>query len=96
MSVGGRVVETIVLDDRVWVNTVDDPRGRNQCAIYVERTPESRTISPGDVVWWQGAWAFWTPVLTTKERPFVERKLKRIGFSGVPKPVTQETNDDGR
>jgi hypothetical protein len=79
MSVGGKVLETIVLSDRVWVNTIDDG---HECAIYIMRTPESRSISEGDTVWWQGKHAFWTP----KGRPFRDRELLRIGFSGVRRP----------
>lgn len=92
MSVGGRVVETIVLPDRVWVNTDDsrDEHRPNLCAIYVERTPESRTIAPGDCVWWQGERAFWTPRSIGADVPFVDRKLKRIGFSGVNRPSRGE------
>ena len=80
MSVGGEVVETIVLDDRVWVNTTDDG---DECAIYVERNPESRTITEGDYMWWHGRWAFWTP----RNRAFFDRALARIGYSGVGRPA---------
>lgn len=87
MSVGGRVVETIVLPDKVWVNTRDGSE-RRTCAIYVERTAESRTISEGDSVWWQGGTAFWTPRSLGDDPPFSDKKLRRIGFSGVPRPLT--------
>lgn len=93
MSVGGKVVETIVLPDKVWVNTHDGASGCKRmdckghtCAIYVERTVESRSISEGDTVWWQGQWAFWTPANAV----FHERKLKRIGFSGVSRPASTD------
>jgi hypothetical protein len=85
MSVGGKVVETIVLDEKVWVNTKDGPY-KSTTAIYVERTAESRSISEGDTVWWQGQWAFWTPA----NGPFEDRKLKRIGFSGVKRPEVEK------
>lgn len=80
MSVGGKVIETIVLDDKVWVNTLDK---RDECAIYVERTPEARTIGEGDSLWWQGDWAFWTPT----NRAFEDHRIKRVGFSGVKRPL---------
>lgn len=86
MSVGGKVVETIVLEDRVWINTSDDG---DECAIYVERTPESRTISEGDSLWWQSGWAFWTP----RNRAFEDRRLNRIGASGVSRPTREEHHD---
>jgi hypothetical protein len=79
VSVGGKVVETIVLADKVWVNA--DDQG-DKCAIYVERTPESRTISEGDSLWWHGHAAFWTP----SNHAFEDRRLNRVGFSGVSRP----------
>lgn len=86
MSVGGRVVETIVLEDRVWVNT-EEPASGDLCAIYVERTPESRTIGEGDSLWWQGRTAYWTPT----NRAFEDMELERIGFSGVSRPEPEPT-----
>jgi len=80
MSVGGKVLETLVLRDRVWVNTFD---GDSECAIYVELTPESRTITAGDSLWWQAAKAFWTPRSIGGAMPFTDRSLERIGFSGI-------------
>lgn len=78
MSVGGIVVGTRVLDDRVWVATTEReyPNDEPTC-IYVERTPASRTISEGDSLWWQGRWAFWTP----SNRAFTDMRLRKIGFS---------------
>ncbi|HEY7766785.1 hypothetical protein [Longimicrobium sp.] len=77
------MIETIVLDDRVWVNT-REPNHGDECAIYVERTPESRTINEGDSLWWQSGWAFWTP----SNGAFEDRRLNRIGCSGVARPDT--------
>jgi hypothetical protein len=99
--VGGKVIETILLDDRIWVNC----RGTgsehlDECAIYVERTPESESVSDGDSIWWQSQWAFWTPIQRGDIRPFHDKKLRRIGFSGVrrPEPVRtpseRETGED--
>ena len=91
MSIGGKVVETIVLPEKVWVNTRDTDYGPRErtVAIYVERTPESRSISVGDIIWWQGDTAFWTPRSLGNNPPFVEKKLKRVGFSGVPRPILE-------
>jgi hypothetical protein len=47
--VGGEVVETIVLDDKVWINCIDD--SNSTCAIYVENTAKARAVSIGDKVW---------------------------------------------
>ncbi len=89
MSVGGKVIETLVLADKVWVNTSDHG---DECAIYVERTPESRTIGEGDSVWWQGERAFWTP----RNRAFRDRPLQRIGCSGVSRPTASASDRGAR
>lgn len=96
--VGGKVIETIALKDRVWINC----RDRNDtCAIYVRKTAKARAVSEGDTVWWQGGWALWTPACNKKKtcnhthhyscsRAGVDYdiKLERIGFSGVSRPDT--------
>lgn len=88
MSVGGTVIETVTSGDLVWINTKEKPEYRSECAICVENTPEARAVSKGDIVWWQGALAFWTPKDRQGKRVGpVEVKLKRRGFSGVSRPV---------
>lgn len=76
MSIGGKVIEVVRVDERLWVNTVDS--SREECAIYV---PSAFSVGVGDKVWWQGSTAFWTRPEEGKER-----KIPRIGFSGVPRP----------
>jgi hypothetical protein len=95
--VGGTVVETIIVpvqvetdvdcvrfglerEARVWVNVRD--RG-DECAVFVADSPEARSISEGDTLWWQGGKVFWTP----KSRAFADKPLRRIGCSGVARPV---------
>ncbi len=79
MSVGGKVIDHKIFDEKVYINTDDG----SQCAIYVERDANSEKVQSGDIVWWQGDRAFWT----TKDRKSqVETVLKRRGFSGVPYP----------
>jgi hypothetical protein len=91
MSVGGTVIETIVTGDLVWINTKEKPEYRSECAIYVENTPEARSVSEGDIVWWQGQWAMWTPKDSTgRTIGPVEVKLKRRGFSGVARPAKEQ------
>ena len=79
--IGGLVIETIVLANRVWINYAER-QSRSQCAIYVERTPASEKVRLGDMLWWQGAYAMWTPL----DKRFIEKKLLRIGSSGVNRP----------
>lgn len=66
-------------------NTFDDGR---ECAVYVQRSPASRSISEGDSLWWQGQSAYWTP----KNRAFEDLRLGRIGCSGVSRPATGGEN----
>ena len=79
--IGGLVIEAIILPNKVWVNCAEK-QSRSQCAIYVERNGDSESILIGDIVWWQGNRAMWTPV----DKRFVEKEIKRIGFSGVNRP----------
>ena len=82
----GKVIETVVVKDKVWVNCRDEHG--SECAIYVQNTPKARSISDGDSFWWQSDRAYWTP----KDRAgrLIGSKsdiiLKRIGFSGVKRP----------
>lgn len=80
--IGGLVIETVILPDKVWVNTAER-QSTSKCAIYVERSVFAEQIRIGDIIWWQGGFAMWTPV----SKKFVEKKLKRIGFSGVNRPI---------
>lgn len=83
--VGGIVIETITLPDRIWVNCREVVNGRsirNECAIYVERNVQSEAIRVGDNVWWQGSFAMWTP----RDRSFTDVKIPRRGYSGVRRP----------
>lgn len=94
--IGGKVIETIVLPDKVWVNCKERPEYSTTCAIYVENDARARCISEGDVVWWQGGRAMWTPRRNNRANSGgkcgrdYDIQLKRIGFSGVnrPEPVT--------
>lgn len=90
--IGGLVLETIILPDRVWVNC-GERQSSSQCAIYVKRTPESERIMLGDKLWWQGGFAIWTPAThlqgTGKQGKDYEVKIPRIGFSGASRPEEQ-------
>lgn len=86
--VGGKVHETIVLEDRVWIRAVD---GRSTCAIYVERTAQARCVSEGDGIWWQGEFAMWTPKKANrlgKTGVDYDIFLRRVGTSGIKRPTT--------
>jgi hypothetical protein len=89
--VGGKVIETIILNDEVWVNARDNypPRKPDECAIYVERNSDSERIAVGDSIWWQGGWAMWTPA----SREFADRKIPRASYSGVGRPEGHDVLD---
>lgn len=81
--VGGKVEETIKLEDKVWVNCRGTGIERKEtCAVYVERNADAEAIKPGDSFWWQGGNAYWTPA----DRSRVEVKIERRSYSGVNRP----------
>jgi hypothetical protein len=99
--IGGTVIETITLEDRVWINCRGE-RGESSttCAIFVKKTAKSRSVSEGDAVWWQSGLAMWTPSFNrvktcTHKHHFsclkcgkdYDIKLERVGYSGVARPV---------
>lgn len=91
--IGGIVLETIVQERRVWVNTVEREECSNsKCAVYVERSANSERIKPGDSLWWQGGFAMWTPYENkgktgNKSGVDYDIRIPKIGFSGVGKPT---------
>jgi hypothetical protein len=98
--IGGIVTQTLRQPEgRVWVECEEEQSSR-KCAIYLERTVQAEMIMPGDSIWWQGGYAFWTPFNnrpgTTKTREQWNKlrsgkdydiRIKRIGFSGAAKPT---------
>jgi hypothetical protein len=99
--VGGKVIETITLEDRVWVNVKDThPPQKNTCAVYIERNINSEQIAVGDSLWWQSDKAFWTPAANSaeacnhREHITCEQKcgvdydiaIPRLSYSGVNRP----------
>jgi hypothetical protein len=90
--IGGKVIETIVCGNKVWINCQEyletcDKLLNYTCAIYVENTPASRSVSEGDIVWWQGDRAMWTARdRNNKTIGKADTVLKKIGFSGVSRP----------
>jgi hypothetical protein len=81
MSVGGRIIENTLhtfTDDgksytrrRLW--TVD--RQGDECAVFVEDTPEAASLKPGETAWWQSG------IIYARDDTL---KLKKIGFSFDP------------
>lgn len=86
MSVGGKVIEVVPYLKGVWINTKENPSYNNTVAINVATSADSLSIRPGDKIWWQGNWAYWTK----EDESIVEKRLERIGFSGVGRPKAEE------
>ena len=84
MSVGGKAIEIIPVQGKIWVNTYD---GHDECAIYVKPTAEARCVEVGDSFWWQGGFAYWTPKKHVNGPGACDIKIPRIGGSGVSRPV---------
>lgn len=74
----GRVIDTLDHGSAVSVLVVgmDEDRGE-RVTLYLERSNESRSVSPGDRLRWQGMFVWWTP----KKAPFTDWPLYRVGTS---------------
>jgi hypothetical protein len=81
--VGGKVVEIVGCEDKIWLDCVDV---HDHGSIYVEKDAKARAIIEGDTVWWQGNKAYWTPAVmedSDKKRCGIDYDipLVKIGFS---------------
>lgn len=105
--VGGRVIQIaevkwdgshrLFLDCREQVWSSEKQRQvptKQTCAIFVEPDERTAYVEIGDMVWWQGGTAFWTPRDRSDEVQMalalalgitdpVEVHLRKIGSSGV-------------
>ena len=90
--VGGRIIEVIKLEEKIWINTVSRTDLDDRCAIYVERTAESEKVKPNDKLWWQGSIAYWTAMENGEIRGRIEVELKKVSGSGVPRPSIEATS----
>lgn len=91
--VGGRVVEVIKLEKNRWWINCGGTRGeyRETCAIYLD--PGEADIAPGDMLWWQGAYAMWTAYTRGVAGKKHDVRLKRIGYSGVSRPKKEDAHE---
>lgn len=85
---GGKVIETIVLDNRVWINCQDE-HSEETCAIYVARTDMARCVSERDTVHWSGLYCYWTARERVGGRVIgkPDVPLKLIGGAGAARPI---------
>lgn len=80
--VGGKIIENAIhtFDDegqsytrrRLWCM---DSRG-DECAVFVEDTPDAASLQPGETCWWQSG------IIYARNDTL---KLKKIGFSHDPR-----------
>lgn len=93
--IGGKVLETITLRDRIWVNCQCQVYG-DIAAVFVQKTVHARCISEGDALWWQADSCYWTPACNMNHMAFLvggeqfDIKIPKIGFSGMPRPEHPE------
>jgi len=105
--VGGTVIEVVPEAGRVWLNVRDIYHPNDTCAVYVERNPQSVLITPGDALWWQGGFCYWTPQAnraegcehrehaTCLQKAGVDYDIPvpRVSYSGVGRPEGHDIFD---
>lgn len=90
--VGGTVIENVIcrssgtglLRRRLWCA---DRRSTDECAVFAD-VEEAEDVRVGDWIWWQGGKIYWTRYPngdSSQEPEFVEREIRKIGFSFDPR-----------
>lgn len=77
----GGVIEAVTPRGNAWRIVVIDKRegGTDWASVTIERSPHYYP-RPGDSLWWQGRYAYWTPADKSQQ----DVRLERIGYaSGV-------------
>lgn len=84
--VGGKVINVVGLGYQSWIQCEDS--SGDVCAI---RVTGEHPIRAGDQIWWQGNFAYITPMPHHEGGP-VDIKLTRIGYShgGIPDDVLEK------
>ena len=88
--ISGIVTETLkTTAETVWIEA-KEPDHNSTCGIHVKATPKARAVAPGDFIWWQDPFAYWSPkaLAGSKERPDIV--LYKVGNSGAPRPTKDE------
>ena len=89
MMIGGKIVEVIFQNERVFLNVQDETYQKDRCGIYVKSDESSLQIETVDKCWWQGDKVFWTRPFTT----IVDVPLERASYSGVDHPHGNDVLD---
>lgn len=93
--VGGTVVKVIHLESKIYINCQDED---DEYIIFVERNNQSLNIKKGDLIEWEGKFAYWTPkenLISHEEalnRGLIESRdwnipINLIGYSVVEAPT---------
>lgn len=108
--IGGKIIEIVPEDGRVFVNVRDTAYPKDRCGIYVEKNQISERMEIGDSLWWQGAFAMWTPEsyqqqscshrehITCNGRSGIDYDIKipRLSYSGVDHPEGRDVLNHSR
>lgn len=75
----------------LYVNCIDAMFNRQaESAIYIENNANSDNIQIGDLMWWQGNYAYWTPQANRCKREGkgvqYDIEIPQIGSGGVAHP----------
>tara|TARA_R110000796_G_C14337915_1_gene409963 strand:- start:11 stop:274 length:264 start_codon:yes stop_codon:yes gene_type:complete len=84
--IGGIVKETNTIKEGVEIVVEDEGE---LLSVEVKVTAESRSVSEGDSIWWQGRKAYWTPrnKYGRIQGNASDIQLYRIGYSRIPRSV---------
>lgn len=87
---GGKVIETIVLDNRVWLNCQEE-HSENTCAVYVALTASARCVSERDSIRWDQTHCYWTARERIGGRVIgkADFPLRLIGGAGAARPILE-------
>jgi hypothetical protein len=85
LKTGGEVMDTYDKNAGVLCALVKTGPRRIQ-EVDLERTAVTRSISPGDQLWWYRDRAFWTPRSRAFRHKLVKRLLKRSSNTKEPEP----------
>ena len=80
--IGGIITELVRLPGILWVKCIDTTYKSDSCGLYLKPITGTELIEKGDMLWWQGREAYWTP----KDRSRIDVIIPRIGYSGRSKP----------
>jgi hypothetical protein len=78
----GGTVESVTPDgERIKIVVTETTYERaDYCAIRVKPSADARAVKPGEGLWWQGGFAYWTPANRSRR----DVALERVGYSFDP------------